>query len=518
MNKSLIAGAVALALAAPGVSLAATAKKKAAPAAAAAPAVTADDLKAMRDQMQALSDRLQRLEQANQQLQQQNAELQAQNKKLATDTEEVVKSNDAQTDAIAKTSAKVAAADWASKIKFSGDARYRDEEIKRDLRQGTQTRDRIRARFGFSAKVNDDISVGMRLATGADDPRSSNQTLGAAGTPLARRTIGLDQYWISWKPVSEVTILGGKFPIPYWRPGQSLLNDSDINPEGIAANWTHGVFFANAYGFWMTERTAATTTGAATISTTSQGTTYSGLQLGLKFPLGDASTFTVAAMYSDLGAGQGRMPFWFAGGTVPTSSSITCKPITGTLPQTPSCSTTTTNNINGIAAAANGNTLDASGNLAQDFQQAEVMAEYATKINGIPLSIWANFETNTAAKAIDRATVTTGVLNSDKLDKAYTAGFLLGKASDKNTWEIGYAYEKLEKDSYFGQFVDSDFGAGVTDTKGSVIRLGYAPAKNWTLNATYFINKLNISGASTFIGSKQDEEYKRLQLDFNVKY
>ena len=43
---------------------------------------------------------------------------------------------------------------------------------------------------------------------------------------------------------------------------------------------------------------------------------------------------------------------------------------------------------------------------------------------------------------------------------------MFNKASAPKSWEIGYVYQKTEKDAVFGQFVDSDFGGGVTDTKG----------------------------------------------------
>ena len=71
---------------------------------------------------------------------------------------------------------------------------------------------------------------------------------------------------------------------------------------------------------------------------------------------------------------------------------------------------------------------------------------------------------------------------------ATPAGFTFGKASDPRSFEFGYAYQVAEKDAQFGQFVDSDFGGGVTDVDGSVVRIGYAPAKNWILNGAYFLN------------------------------
>ena len=54
----------------------------------------------------------------------------------------------------------------------------------------------------------------------------------------------------------------------------------------------------------------------------------------------------------------------------------------------------------------------------------------------------------------------------------------------------GLLYQQIEKDALFGQLLDSDFGDGNTDTKGFVIRGGYTVARNWTLNATLFLNEL----------------------------
>ena len=364
--------------------------------------------------------------------------------------------------------------------------------------------------------------MGARLATGADDPRSPNQTIGAADTGEARRSIGLDQYFASWKPVAGLTIAGGKMPYPYWRPGQSLLNDADINPEGIAVGYQQGMFFGNAFGFWLTERGAANhnpgTGVTSSIGSDKQGTIYAGLQLGLKAPLGGDSNLTAAVMYTSLGAGKGRLPYWFAGGAIPTTTTYTdtttCQPAPNPVPPgyVPVCTTTTVattaNNITAITQAANGNTVNADGSLTDDFHVLQGSVEFNTKIGAWPLQIFADYAKNSGASA---------------QDKAYSAGFMFGKAADKHTWEFGYAYEKLEKDAYYGGFVDSDFGGGFTDTKGSVFRIAYAPAKNWTVNATYFLNKLNVSGLSNVAIqsaalNEQNEEYKRLQLDFTVKY
>lgn len=520
MKTTALSAAIAFALALPAAGTAYAASSKATTPTA-APAASEDEIRAVRAELEALSERLQRLEQSNQKLEQQNAELKAENDKLAAAEKETEKSTEAQADAIAKAATKANGAEWASRIKVAGDFRYRDEQIQRDLRSD-QTRDRIRARIGINAKVSDTLAVGARLATGNDDPRSPNQTIGAADTGEARRSIGLDQYFATWKPLDGLTFTGGKMPYPFFRPGLSAFNDPDINPEGLAVGYQQGLFFGNAFGFWITERAAANhnpTTGVtSSIGQDKQGTVYGGVQLGIKAPLGSDSSLTAALMYTSLGAGKGRLPYWFSGGTIPTTvtytDTTTCQPAPNPVPPgyAPVCTTTTvattSNNITAITQAANGNSVNADGSLAHDFHVLQGGVEFNTKVGGLPLQLFADVAKNSGA---------------DDQNKAYTAGFQIGKAVDKNTWEFSYTYEKLEKDAYFGGFVDSDFGAGFTDSKGSTFRLGYAPAKNWSLNVVYLLNKLNISGLSNVAVQSAtlnmpNETYKRLDLDFNLKY
>ena len=75
--------------------------------------------------------------------------------------------------------------------------------------------------------------------------------------------------------------------------------------------------------------------------------------------------------------------------------------------------------------------------------------------------------------------------------------------------EPNQARERLA--ALFGQWLDSDFGDGRTDSDGWVLKVGYAPVKNFTFTGTYFINTLNKD-----VGTQLD--FKRLQLDMNYKF
>jgi hypothetical protein len=181
----------------------------------------------------------------------------------------------------------------------------------------------------------------------------------------------------------------------------------------------------------------------------------------VKVPLGNNS-LTLAAHYYDLTAGDGRAPFF--GGSANGNTTI------GTAPATPV--------------------------LVYDYNVINVMAELNLMLGATPLQFWVDAAQNQ---------------DPEDFDTAWAAGVLFGKASNNKTWEVGTSYQVIEKDALFAQLIDSDFGGGTTDSEGWIIRGAFTPVRNWTLNATYFINTRNVD-----VGTEAD--YDRLQLDFNVKF
>jgi hypothetical protein len=254
----------------------------------------------------------------------------------------------------------------------------------------------------------------------------------------------------------------GKMPQP-WYKVSGYFFDNDINPEGISARFATGPFFANAYGMWLSERSSA------------NDATLLGGQLGLTGQVGGMK-LTGALGYFDVGSVQGEI--------TATSTSIPCTANTA------------------FFGGPQGNTTitDAAGcaTLANDFNMVEALAQAEMTIANQPLQVWAQYFRNNEA---------------DDLDTGWLAGFNWGKASNPMSWEFGYAYGVIEKDAQFGQFVDSDFGGGVTDVDGSIFKLGFAPAKNWVLNGTYFMNSrfIDAPGAT-------ERDYDRYQIDFNWKF
>ena len=477
MRNTVLATAVAatLALAAPAAFAQATGS------------ATKAEVQAIEAQMNALAERLNRLEAANTSLQAENEQLKAGVERrdaeidyLKSQTKELREESAVASNEISK----VKGSDWATRIKFKGDLRVRDENIATERFSDAEeiddaadrNRARFRARFGFEAKVTDNSKVVVQLASDpVGDPRSSNVTL---GNENSRKGVGIDLAYADWNFAQGANLTLGKVKQPFWRPGQSLFFDGDVNPEGIAVAFDRGMFFGSAYGWWLEERHNASPTGQ------NADTILLGTQLGAKFALFGGET-RVAAHYYDLGGGEGSNAFF--GGSAFGNSTVG-----------ETIGTTTTQV------------------LAYDYNVLMLSGEMGLTLGSLPFSVWADYAQNMADEVRD--------------DTAYGFGVSLGKASNARTWEAGVFYQSVDKDALFAQMIDSDFADGVTDGEGWVLKAGYAPVKNVTLNGTYFINTRTICGTSTAASPTPNNrecgpgipdyelDYNRLQLDVSYKF
>ena len=142
------------------------------------------------------------------------------------------------------------AGNWSDAVKVSGDFRYRMEKIAVEGRDD-RDRSRLRARIKIDAKVNDTVSFGARLASGNDDPVSTNQSFDKFAST---KEFGLDRAFVKWTPVEGVSLIAGKMANPFYISGGSLLiYDGDLNPEGVAVSYKNGNIFASAGRFNLDE-------------------------------------------------------------------------------------------------------------------------------------------------------------------------------------------------------------------------------------------------------------------------
>jgi hypothetical protein len=328
-------------------------------------------------------------------------------------------------------------------IRFSGDFRYRHETVNDDAFDERE-RQRIRARFGVTADVADGVTAGLVLATGGDDPVSANQTLDEG---FSRKPIGVDRAYVTWKATKELSFTGGKMANPFYRPlNHHLIYDNDLNPEGLAVRYETSNWFTNVAGLWVEERSAA------------DDSILLGGQFGFKRTLEGGRRFLAGVSYYDYLNTQNQTPFW--------------------------------------DGAPAGNTVDASGSYANDFNEAELFAELSFKAGERPVTVFADYVTNTEAALHD---------------EGYAIGAAYGEVTRPGTWRLTYAYQKLEADAVIGTFTDSDWAGGGTDGQGHVVDFQYALRSRWTLGFKYFLNERGEAAGN-------ERDYNRLQADLNFNY
>jgi hypothetical protein len=405
-----------------------------------AQAARADELSDLKEQLSELQNRITQLE-ARQKLKE---------KSLTEKIDEVAKKKTEQ--ATLPESLK-----WLENVKISGDLRYRhesiDEQSSGDWKSGVN-RNRIRARLGLDAKVNDEWDLGFRLATGTGDPVSTNQDLDKS---FSEKDIWIDRAFFTWHPAAMegFDFVGGKMPNPFYTVGHNqLIWDHDLNPEGLAAKYQMSLnetskLNVSGGGFWV-ERASYTSLW--------------GLQSYLNHTFENDNYIIAGASYYNYGniEGHGDLYTPWAGGS-------TAKWWGNTFTGTPAV-------------------------FADDYDIIEAFGEYGFKVDKTPASIFGDYVNNTA---------------TSKKDTGWLIGCTFNKAKDPGSWEFRYDYRDLDADAVVGQFNDSDFVGGGTNGKGHWFGYTYQVAKNLQAALTYYLDERKDS---------YKDEYHRLQADLLLKF
>jgi hypothetical protein len=350
------------------------------------------------------------------------------------------------------------AGNWWESIKVKGDLRYRHEMLKNEDKDARH-RHRVRARVGVFAKANDMMDVGVQMATGSADPVSTNQTLDGA---FSTKGFGLDMAYFAFhcEKVPGLKLTAGKFKNPFFKAGKSeLIWDSDWNPEGGVVSFNRSKdnidFTVLGAGLWIDERSSSDDSYLAAVQ---------GLA---RFNFNEKKSSVVAGGgFFNYVNTQGFTPFYDA--SDPMGNSAT-------------------------EVEIDGDTILVYTN---DYELLELFGEFTHKFDNIPVTVMADFVTNTAA---------------DSLETGWLVGFRAGKAKKVGSWEFRYIYREVEKDAVVGIFTDSDFRGGGTNAKGHEFGGAYQLAKNAAFKLSYFINEIGLDLNET-------ENFQRLQADLQLKF
>jgi hypothetical protein len=351
---------------------------------------------------------------------------------------------------------------WAENINLFGDFRYRNDWLNQEGKP-ERDRNRIRARLGVAAKINDEWDVGMRLATAEKgNPVSGNQTLGQSDSDKA---IWLNTAFLNYHPavIKGFNVTAGKMEVPFYAVGKNqLIWDADLTLEGGAARYVWSVckqtkVTVNGGGFWLAENAAAADPAVW------------GLQAYVEQALGGPSSVIGGASYYNYTHIKGY-----------TNLKREWDP--------------TSNDFFGNSSIGG-----SSGVFANDYDLVEVFAEFNTKVADLPVSAFGNWVTNTAA-------------SSGYEDTGWLVGCKLNKAVNPGSWEFGYDYRKLGTDAVVGQFSEDDFING-TGGKGHKFVFAYQVAKNVQAVASYWLDKITRPGTTS-----ANDDYGRFFADVVVKF
>lgn len=309
--------------------------------------------------------------------------------------------------------------------------------------------DRRRNRIRARALISAEVTEDVEVGLGfASGGDDPVSTNQTLGGGGSTKDINLDLAYFDWSGLENTHVVGGKFKNILHRAGKNgLLWDGDWNPEGVGVAWDNGTAFVNALGTWLESDSAKQTEFSY------------GAQAGLNHAFENVKLKAGIAYYQINTKGKGS--------------------------------------FYGDDDDFFGNSFDPDSlTYLYDYHELELFAELGLDLAGRPFSLFFDYVQNQDAP---------------EHDTAYAAGFKYGSAKAQGTWELGYVYQDLEKDAAYGLLVDSDFGGGGTDSRGHIITGGYAIAKNWNANLTWFLNERYISGETA-------RDFDRVQLDLNFKY
>ncbi len=406
-------------------------------------AVSDEDLAQLREQLAAVSARLDELET-------ENAQLRAAQDQADTAISQV-QTTIAETPATSES--------WADRINIDGDFRYRYEYIDKEG-SDSRTRTRIRARTNIKAQVAADIQAGFGLATGGDDPVSTNQTLGGGGSS---KGVVLNLAYVDWEATDGLHLIAGKFKNPLKRAGkQALTWDGDWTPEGLAVKYQRDWFFANAIGTYL----------EGDSKKSNRNFSWGG-QVGASGVIGDMKVTGGLGYYSIPTRGRSTTfgdptdPGDYFGNTAVEAGGLAC-----------------------------GTTPDANCVYLYDYKMMQVFGEASFDIGGFPALVFFDYVNNS---------------DPSENDTGWIAGTRIGQARDRGEMQFTYFYADKEADSMLGLLTDSDFGGGGTDSKGHWLQFNYGVSNSWAIGAQYFINEIDIAS-----GSKSD--YNRLMIDMQWQW
>ena len=390
------------------------------------------------------------------------------------------------------------------RFRWTGDVRTRGESYFQRYSGCTlcndRNRARVRVRFGFEGKLNEDFIAGVALATGSlGDPTTTNETL---TNMFDRKTIALDRGFITYNPVARkwLSLTAGKFAYTWQRT--SVTFDPDINPEGFVEKFSKdfsSVPIVKNVNLQFMQLLFNEAAGTSKTSLGVGGNGHDSFAVGGQFGgrLQPLSFWTLTPSFTILNfrnpdtalnasAFAVQATNASGSGTVKINGTTYTVTVTSTAPgEGPGCSSIAGGNkapapadgtkavIGGCAFAASGMTnstyLDQFGNahFLSGFLYADLILnnQFKTPVKKLPINLLLEYENNLNARDHPFDYTVSGKVtnpgakiatNLGKQSHAYLADFSVGQQKNRNDLQIGYAFERLEQDATIASWGESD--------------------------------------------------------------
>ena len=415
------------------------------------------------------------------------------------------------------------------RFRFTGDVRVRGESFYQSysgcVACPDRQRVRIRARFGFEGKLNEDFNSGIFLATGAvvngapdfKDPVSTNETLTSF---YERKSIGLDRAWVTYNPVKHkwLSLTGGKFAYTWNKT--VLTFDNDLNPEGFNEKFSfdlsHAGVFKNVTVQGM-QFLYNEISGVSADSNAVGGSFSTRMQLAKRITF--TPTYTLLNWNGSDAIAQAASPVTpnptlTIPEPVPPATSVTVTiPLSSAQIRTISANTMT----NATAVVGTGNT--ARRVFVSDFMYSDFIGDIQVKTWSAkwPFRFFGEYEKNL------RARPNTGALYAGNQDTMYMIAFSMGRQTERHDLQVGYDYANVDQDAVISQFNESDMRAPTNVIQNRffatwLVARNVSAGLTWWIGHTKDRNLQNAALAPGLPAGMKDPWLNRLQFDLIYKF
>jgi hypothetical protein len=127
------------------------------------------------------------------------------------------------------------------RLSFYANGRLRAESTFEQVGGEDRHRGRMRLRLGSAYRVTDEVTAEARVSTASDgfDANNPYWDFGDGGNGFQAANLGLDRFFLDWKPADSLRLDAGKMPHQLASPPvfSEFAWDDDVIPAGVAAIW-----------------------------------------------------------------------------------------------------------------------------------------------------------------------------------------------------------------------------------------------------------------------------------------